>query len=423
LVGDARSQPGLEFLQVLPASDGLISEWSAHALTGPFVRHIVDSDVHAWNPTPLALNITSYLYPEQTYERFIRNALRDPDTRPLGFAAARVDAVGPRNMTPMEVSTVRAGETISRTVFVDANRAARFLARWDQGDLDLALRAPDGTRYTPTATREATYLKADIATFAGYSLARAQPGTWTLQMTRLDKGDQPLTVTTYVDLDADIRLSVSTDRAWYKRGAPVIVSAVVSNRARGLDVRAQVQWLGDGSSPRAPATETRLLEEGQPGNYADAIPNLTQGGYYLLRVTARGSTLVRERQMLFSISPGTAQLAGDFKAHAEGTAGSYSGLVIDAGVNVSREGAFALAATLRGPKQQLVASLTAPVTLKTGAQTISVAIPGRDLRAAGVYGPYSVDLVLMDAGWSAVQVDEALKALTTEAYRANDFAE
>ena len=74
-----RRSRGWTSSKIFPPSDGLIDEWSAHALTGPLVRHIVDTDVHAWDPAPVPFNITSYLYPAQTYDRFIRNALRDPD--------------------------------------------------------------------------------------------------------------------------------------------------------------------------------------------------------------------------------------------------------------------------------------------------------------------------------------------------------
>jgi hypothetical protein len=98
-------------------------------------------------------------------------------------------------------------------------------------------------------------------------------------------------------------------------------------------------------------------------------------------------------------------------------------LVIEADMNVARTGAFALAATLRGPEGQLITSLTAPLMLAAGPQTGSLAIPGRDIRARGIDGPYTVDLILMDASWAAVQVDEMQKVLTTDAYLASDFVE
>jgi len=421
LAGDARTQTGLELLKIFPPSDGLIDAWSAHALSGPQVRHILDNDVHAWDPAPLPFDIRSYLYPEQTYDRYIRNALRDPDTRPIGAAAAPLEPVAPRNTTPLNVDGLRAGESVTRTVTIDANRAARFFARWNDGDVDLKLRAPDGTRYTPDNFHDATYLKADLGNFIGYSIPPAQAGLWSISATRLDKGTQPLTVTTYADLDAGLRLNAETDRAGYPSGAPVVVSATLSNHASGADVRATVEWLGDGVTPRGAPLQVGLLEEGEPGMYANTLAGLTRGGYYLVRVTARGNGFARERQVIFAVSPKTAAFAGAPQARVEGTAGSYSTLVIDTSVNAARAGAFALSATLRGANDLLVASLTAPITLTAGAQTASIAIPGRDIRAAGVDGPYTIDLTLMDAAWAAVQVDEAPNALTTDAYRARDF--
>jgi hypothetical protein len=422
LAGDARTQTGLELLKSFPPSDGLIDAWSAHALAGPLVRHILDSDVHAWDPAPVPLTITSYLYPEQTYDRYIRNALRDPDTRPIGFAAAALEPVAPRNTTPLNVAVLRTGESVTRTMTIDANRAARFFARWNTGDVDLKLRAPDGTGYAPDNFHDATYLKADIGNFAGYSIPRAQSGVWSISATRLDKGTEPLTVTTYADLDAALRLGAETDRAWYPLGAPVVINATLSNNARGADVSATVAWLGDGIAPRGAPIQMGLLEEGEPGAYANTLAGLTRGGYYLVRVTARGAGFAREQQTIFAMSPKTAVFAGAPRARAEGNAGKYSALVIDTSVNAARTGAFALSATLRS-KGHIIALLTAPVTLTVGTQPVSISIPGRDLRARGIDGPYTVDLILMDATWTAVQVDEAPNALTTGPYRANEFGQ
>jgi hypothetical protein len=367
------------------------------------------------------------LYPEQTYDRFIRNALRDPDVRSISTAASPVAPIAPRNITPLNADTLRAGESMTHTVVIDDNRAARFFARWNTGDIDLTLRAPDGTPYTPENFQDATYLKADIGSFSGYSIPHAQTGLWSVRVTRLDKGTQPLTVTTYADLDADPKLNAETDRAWYPLGTPVLVSAFLSNNARGADVRAKIEWLGDGANPRGAPIEIGLLGEGAPGTYANTIAGLTHGGYYLVRVTARGAGFERERQVIFAMSPQSAAFAGPSTAlrvrvRAEGTAGNYSALVVDTSVNVTRAGTFALSATLRDTKGQFIMALTKPLTLSVGSQLASIAIPGRDLRALGIDGPYTIDLVLMDASWTAVQVDQAPKALTTDAYRANDFA-
>ncbi|MCI0476844.1 MAG: hypothetical protein L0Y55_11395, partial [Anaerolineales bacterium] len=418
LIGDARTQTGLDFLKIFPPSDGLIDVWSAHALAGSQVRRLTNADVHAWDPEPIPLNPSSYLYPDQTYARFIRNALRDPDARPIGFATSSAEPIAPRNTTPLNVDSLRANETITRAITLDPNRAARFLARYDRGDVDLKLRAPDGTRYAPDSFRDASYLKAEIGSFAGYSIARALTGTWSVVATRLDKGAEPLLLTTYADLDADLKMDASTDRATYALGATVTISATLSNKATNAEVRAKILWLGDGVSPRGSSIDVPLRAGSEPGTYAATLADLSRGGYYLARVTARTTNYARESQTIFAVSPKTAAFTNETRARIEN-----GSLVIETGVNVTRASAFALGATLRGSRGQLIASLTAPLTLKAGAQIAAITIPGRDIRARGIDGPYTVELVLMDASWTAIQVDELGKALTTDAYRVSDFSD
>jgi hypothetical protein len=205
LAGDARTQTGADLLKIFLPSDGLIEVWSAHALGGPSVRHIADADLHAWNPTPLYFEPTSYLYPDQTYERYLRNALRDPDARPIGPETPPTSPADlPRNITPMNVDSLRAGETITRMIAIDANRAARFFARWDRGDVNLELHAPDGTRYTPSNYRDATLSQSRRCQLHRLRLSR-QPGLWQVIATRR-QGKEPLKLTTYADLDADLKM-------------------------------------------------------------------------------------------------------------------------------------------------------------------------------------------------------------------------
>jgi pimeloyl-ACP methyl ester carboxylesterase len=417
LIGDARTQGGLEFLKYFPPSDGLIDVWSAHALSGPNVRRVTNSDVHAWEPLPLPLHLTSYLYPEHTYARWIRNALRDPDARPLGVATFSAEPTEPRNLTPMYVESLRAGETLTRTVSIDANRAVRFVAHRNSGEIELHLRAPDGTLYTPTNPREALYLYAPFGNFTGYALARAPVGTWSLVARRVDKGTQPLVLTLYADLDAEVRLEIATDRATYALGAPVTLRAALSNKMPA-EMHARILWLGDGTAPRESARQVSLRATNLPGTYAVTLTDLSRGGYYLVRVTARAAQIVREQQLIFAISPATAKFTGETHARIE-----QGALVIETGVNVTRAGAFALSATVRGSRGQLITSLTAPLTLKTGVQVAAITIPGRDLRARGIDGPYNIELVLMDTSWAAVLVDELPRAITTEAYAISQFSE
>jgi hypothetical protein len=417
-------------LKIFPPSDGLIEVWSAHALTGPSVRHISDPDLHAWNPTAQYLEPTSYLYPAQTYERYLRNALRDPDARPIGMENPPTSqATFPRNITPMNMDPLRAGETITRAITLDANRAVRFFARWDRGDVNVELRAPDGTRYTSANYREATYLKADIASFVGYAITRAPSGVWQIIASRADKGQDALKLTTYADLDSDLKMNSSTNLFWYRPGETISLGTSLTNGTTPVseaDVRASIQWLGIGVSPRGEAIQVVLHEKDQkvaPGNYWETVLTPDRGGYYLVRVTARGAGIDRERELIFSVSPETARFEGTPRVRVEGSPGKYTALVIEADVNASRAGDFAIAATLKSARGEVVAGLTSPIGLKTGGQTASVSVPGRDIRASGVDGPYTVDLILMDASWAAAQTDVLDKILTINEYRANDFVE
>ncbi len=423
LVGDARAQGNLELLKILPPGDGLIEQASAHALTAPRVRRVLNSDVHAWEPTQLPINLTAYLYPEQTYTRYLRNALRDPDIRPIGPVAPSVEPLAHRNITPMNVSTLEAGETLTQTLIIDSNRAARFFARWNAGEVDVQLRAPDGTRYTGDNIRDTHFIKAEITPFVGYNIRPAPAGVWSLIATRTDKGTQPLKLTTYADLDADLRLDASPDRPRYPLGATVTLNATLSNRLAIADVRAKILWLGNGVTPRDPPLEVKLTPTREAGNYQIPIVGLTRGGYYLVRVSAGTPTFGRERQFLFAMSPDTARFAGAPSWNPVGAAGNYAGIVVEAQVETKRAGAFALAAHVKSAAGETVVAQTAPVKLESGTHKTYILIPGRDLRARGIDGPYTIDLVLMDANWAAIQVDEQSNAIVTDAFKASDFGE
>lgn len=432
LIGDAREQAGLDLLKQFPANDGLIDVFSAHDLAGVQVRRETNSDVHAWNPAPLVIDLTAYLYPIHTYEKYLRNALRDPNARPIGEPAKAAPPIQPRNITPMNIDTMRAGETITRTLIIDANRTANFIARWSAGDVDVKLRAPNGTLYASdtvsnsvssnevnvprldkTGLLDATYLKADIGNFIGYSIPRAITGTWTLTATRRDKTTGPITLTTYADLDADLKMNLQTDRAWYPPGAPVTLEASLSNQDLNTAVRAKIQWLGDGTSPRGAPLETSFTRQNE--KYFATLTNLSHGGYYLARVTARGANYAREREIIFAISPNTATFAGKITPRA-----TPSSIALDVPVTATRPGEFAIGVTLRGAKDELISSLTTPLTLKAGTQNVTLEIPGREIRARGIDGAYNVDLILMDTSWAAVQVDE-IPTTPIGTFRASDF--
>lgn len=429
LTGDVARQADLPILRDLPPSDGLIGAWSALALQAPNVRRAVDGDLHAFEPIAVPYDLGSYLYPDRTYRRYLRNALRDPAARPLGTEVQVSQTLtytqpAPRNHTPLETTTLAAGQTVTRTLVLDANDRTRFLAYFPGGEVDFTLTGPDGKPYEGDTlpvgeTNGAFRLQADIASFVGYSVDKAAPGRWLLTLKRTDKGSAPLDVLTYADLDSSLRLAVSTDpdrqppEQLYHPGDAVLLRATVSSvsAARGVTVRAQI------SDPGRAAGTLDLYDDGAHGDGAagDGVfagrLRVSRPGYYVIRVQARGAALERETEMVLPVASEAARLTGAEATRTDG------GLLVQARVAVATAGLFAVSVTLRGAEDAVVARLSSPsVSLSAGNASVPVLVPDADLKARGIGGPYRVDLVLMDTREAAYALDAQQNITTTPAY-------
>lgn len=217
LIGDARKQAGLGFLSDMPGSDALISVDSALALNAPTVREHVNSDLHDWGPQPVPIDLTGYLYPRDTWERYLRNALRNSDNAPIGSEIA-TDPLPPpdlpsSNHTPVVTEKLYVGDPVTRTVTIDANTSARFVAYYPGGAVDFSLVAPDGKKYEPSVLPRddgsgVLSLSTDVASFSGYVVKNAPVGEWQIVLTRTDSGIDPVNVSTYVELTSPIQMAL-----------------------------------------------------------------------------------------------------------------------------------------------------------------------------------------------------------------------
>ncbi len=434
LIGDARNQPLLDFIADLPPNDGLIGVASALSLVGSNVRHAVDDDLHAYDPTATPFHLTSYLYPRDTYDRYLRNALRDPTNAPLGSEVETLSLplqngeqvgverqTGEGNHTPVFTAPLASGETVTRTVTLDVNRHARFLAYFPGGDVDLTLTAPDGKVYSSTvgsivqeasgtANGGAIGLKADIASFVGYSFAPAVPGKWSLGLKRTDKGAEALDVTTYVDLDADQRLNAGVNRASVRLGESVTITATLSARVPDVKMTARIAIpapkLGD------PFTFVDLpLLDHQDGLFLNTFTP-PRGGYYLVFVNASGAGFARGGEFVFAVNPGGATLQPAPAAHIErDSSGQIKSITFDVAIEVQRAGKYALGANLRGVDGQIAARVAVPVDVSQGAGRAAISFDARDLISPG---PYTLDLVLLDTSWAALEIDGAEDVATVQ---------
>jgi len=411
LIGDAREQTGLEFIQDLPASDALISVNSALALDGAHVRKHVNADLHDWSPQAVPLDLTSYLYPRATWERYLRNALRNNDNAPLGsevlpspptpLPSPKGRGVGGEgrmgNHTPVVTEKIRAGETVTRTVLLDENKSARFIAYYPGGKLNFSIIAPDGKTYEPSDLPRADEagvlsLSTDIASFSGYVVKNAPAGEWQMVLTRTDAGTPALDVSTYVELESPRRVTTGIEPKASGAASPFITVPAPNVK---ISVRVGI--------PSAQHDEPYRLVPvpvGGPDEDGRFHPNLPQDtpGWYPVFVTVQGADFERETEFLYAVPSDNITFQSGLPLTVERDANAPNQLVPSSiGVHVKRAGSYALAAQIRDANDKIVARSFTPVTLEAGERRIffSLLVPDPDAW-------YTLDLTLYDANWAAL---------------------
>ncbi|MBI4674847.1 MAG: alpha/beta fold hydrolase [Chloroflexi bacterium] len=421
LIGDARQQAGLEFLDDMPASDALISVASALALdpspnsgqapppnsgqapppnsgqapppnsgqapppnsgqVTPNVRKHINADLHDWGPEAVPLDLTGYLYPRDTWERYLRNALRNNDNAPIGSevltspltplpkgegnlppspAGGGVGGeVWTGNHTPVVTAKIRAGETVTRTVLIDENKSARFIAYYPGGKMDFSIIAPDRKKYEPSdLPREdeagVLSLSTDIANFSGYVVKNASVGKWELVLTRTDRGEDGVDVSAYVELDAPLTLNALVRWQTLDLGASNIITGSVrmdsGKTVREVKMTARVAQPATVPGEPYSFTEIELFDDGK---HNDGVANdgffandfkPARAGWHLVFVNAEGNGFTRATEFLIAVNPNDAQI------ESPATFAHKNDLwTLDVTVTVHRAGQYALRLSFWNP--------------------------------------------------------------------------
>jgi pimeloyl-ACP methyl ester carboxylesterase len=335
----------------LPPGDGIVTLESAHALAGPGVYPITTADLHGWGTDLSLLDLPSYLWPDGTYNAYLRNQLR------IGDKGYEMEDVMERESTPpvQQAHTpfiegrLAIGQSVTETVTIDSRGPSRFYLTWDKGDLSLTLINPQGRRIDQ---REAVHLSLStdiMANLESYVVEEASPGRWQMVIKRAcpepcpersrresrrdDDGLAPVSFSTYVALESKLTLTLSTDGERHRRGQEIIITATLASSAGpvvGVAVEAEVVR-PDGSSQII-----FLLDDGVhydqaagDGVYGGIYSDADVGGYYPLFVSARGTWQGREfergAEMLVPVSPQSASLAGTYADRGQDTDGDGSG--------------------------------------------------------------------------------------------------
>lgn len=447
LIGDARQQSGLDFLSGMPASDALISVNSALALDAPNVRQHIDSDLHDWSPEAVPIDLTGYLYPRQTWDRYLRNALRNNDNAPIGseitspslpspvgkgvggegLAAFLPPPVGtgtggeglanapsPSNHTPVISTTLNAGDSITQTVQVDANTSARFVSYYPGGKIDFSLIAPDGKTFEPSDLPRddgsgVLSLSTDVASFSGYVVKNAAVGTWQMILKRTDSGAQPLKVSTYLELQTPLSLQTFLRSQTLALGKTNTLTAYMTatpdSPVPPAHISATVAQPGASAGAPYILTKLDLFDDGQhddgaanDGSYAGQFTP-TRAGWHLVFVQAQGSGFARETEMAFAVSPNDAHFTAPGILTKENKTWN-----LHVPINAARAGAYALSLVVHQRTDDAVITRQFfPLTLQSGDQISSLALDFSKIPA----GAYTLDVILLDANGAAVELARA----------------
>ncbi len=437
IAGDAHQPELPETLRGLPPSDALIEAGSALALDGPGVHKILTDDLHAWSDQTILLGLPSYLWPRRTYDAFIRNRLRlGPEVQIPGIQEAEAPKVALPEVpvhSPFYSGEVGPGQALTQTVTVDSAGEVRFYLRGQGGPLTFSLIDPLGRKVDEKSIGgRGEYLDLGLADVQAYLLHRAEAGPWKVVVGRPADATGKVRFTGYAALQSPLRLGTGTTPAQPGPGEPVTITATVRWGEQPV-ARARVE--AEIGRPDGQVDRVALVDDGEHGDGAprDGLygaiyrpPSL--GGYYTLFVTAEGTyggvPFAHTAEQLFAVSPRTAALTGNYAEAGEDTNrdGRYESIALQVGVDVRAGGDYLLGATLSDGQGQEIGRAVEPVTLNSGAQTVTLRFPGRMLAQAKVDGPYTVSRVmLLDEAGAALPLQEASDVLTTRPYRYQDL--
>jgi hypothetical protein len=411
IAGDVRQDDLPTLFRELPPSDGLVSTWSA---VGPQdvdawadgVERLITDDLHAWSRDTILLDLPSLLLPRSTYDAHIRPHLFDVPPPPSKGAEAYMGETAPVQdpRSAFRVGSVRPGETIALPpISIQATERVRFLARWQGPAIEMRLRDPAGREFTSDALshEEVEFFSLDFADFASYVLTDTVPGPWTVVLQTPEEATEPSRFVVYASERSPIDLHLESDRAWYRPGETITITATVRHGAEPVSVSSmQVSLYGmDGQITRLDMLPADELDAEHSLVWRGQLPAPAQGGHYALLARASGAASgarwERGTELVLGVMGTEAQLGRSYRLQ-----GDAEQATIHVGVHVAQAGDYMISLALRredgGPGALVLPAH--PVRLDVGSHSVPVPAQGLDITSSAWRIEQALLLHINDAG-------------------------
>jgi Ca2+-binding RTX toxin-like protein len=206
--------------------------------------------------------------------------------------------LGNRQQVSRSSRIIQQDEQINYSIWVDgAASRAQFTVDWQGSDMDLSLRAPDGTLIDRTTAQTDPYVSmVGGDTYEMYTVALPQGGEWQMIVDGVSVPPGGEKINMYASVDSTIQMAISTDRNTYEAGDTVHVEAKLYDEfpIPGATVTATVE--PSTGTPTA-SEQLTLYDDGVHGDgaandgvYANGFDNTNETGSYTISVDAQGDS-------------------------------------------------------------------------------------------------------------------------------------
>jgi hypothetical protein len=374
----------------LPASDGLLSVWSALGPVTLSADRRLTGDLHAWAQETQLLDLPSLLLPRATYDAHIRPFLfgvgEAPGTGSPVPADVDAGAQADAPRSALRVGEIAAGRTVTLPpISADATGRTRLMLRWKGAPVEMRLVDPSGAVHSPSRSGAGVeYVELGLADFASYAISDTLTGDWQVTLAAPDDCRDVSAYVLYAEWpDSAVRLRASASGVWVAPGEAVTLTATLSGPPE-MTVQAVT------GEVYAPAGMQPLVFG---PNGADAGARIytasytpREGGYHSVLLSAHGThdglAFERGADLQLTVRGSGARLLDSAPPEREESAGEVY-WVAPVAVAVTRAGVYALTLTLIDEQTGAQVLVSHPTRLDVGEQRVAVPLSRLKRRRGG----------------------------------------